>query len=356
MFPIEKLLNWYDKDKRDLPWRKTTDIYKVWVSEVMLQQTQVKTVIPYYKKFLESFSTVSHLAAASEQELLKLWEGLGYYSRVRNLHKAAKLVMSDLNGIIPVDEKGFSKLPGVGPYICAAVLSISQDRPIAAVDGNVLRVYTRFKGISDDIRKNTVRNRVTAELQPLMPEQKTSEFTQAFMELGALVCTPKTPACSKCPFQERCFAFNNDAVAKFPYKSPLGKVPHYDVSVGIIVEDGKIFIQKRPSKGHLGGMWEFPGGKGEKGETMEQTLIRECREELGWDVGIIEKLALVKHAYSHFKIHLHVFICRLTGEEKEEEKLPLNQEFTWIGIHQLEEYPFPGANHKFFPQLRSYLQ
>ncbi|HLP45400.1 MAG TPA: A/G-specific adenine glycosylase, partial [Candidatus Kapabacteria bacterium] len=196
---VKKLLAWYQTNKRDLPWRKTKDIYAVWVSEVMLQQTQVNTVIPYYIRFLERFPTIRHLAEGTEQEVLKLWEGMGYYSRVRNLHRAARLVIAEYNGIIPDTPAVFQKLPGVGPYISAAVLSIARDIPLPAVDGNVMRVYTRFRGIADDIRKTSTRNRICNELKSIIPTEPAGaagDFTQAFMELGALICTPQNPRCS----------------------------------------------------------------------------------------------------------------------------------------------------------------
>ncbi|UCH94298.1 MAG: A/G-specific adenine glycosylase, partial [Candidatus Aminicenantes bacterium] len=198
-FPVKKLLEWYRTSKRDLPWRRTKDIYAIWVSEVMLQQTQVTTVIPYYFRFLDRFPTLRHLARASDQEVLKLWEGLGYYSRGRNLHRAAEKVLTEYNGKIPETLDKFQKLPGVGPYIAAAVLSIACNIPIAAVDGNVMRVYTRIQGISDDIRKGTTGKRIFKELQEVIPSDMAGNFNQAFMELGALVCTPKTPRCVVCP-------------------------------------------------------------------------------------------------------------------------------------------------------------
>ncbi|MDQ1351346.1 MAG: Adenine glycosylase [Acidobacteriota bacterium] len=353
---VKKLLDWYHAHKRDLPWRKTKDIYPIWVSEVMLQQTQVTTVIPYYKRFLERFPTIQHLAEGSEQEVLKLWEGMGYYSRIRNLHRAAQQVMKGYDGKIPDTAETFQKLPGVGPYIAAAVLSIALDIPLPAVDGNVMRVYTRFHGISDDIRKNTVRQHIFKELKGIMPTEPpgaAGDFTQAFMELGALVCTPQKPQCQSCPLNEQCTAFTNNTIECYPYKSPTGKVPEYRVSIGIIFKEDKFYIQKRPSEGHLGGLWEFPGGKAAADETPEQTLFRECKEELDCEVEILQPLPLVRHAYSHFKIQMSPFICRL----KDGDILPKeNRPFRWITISELDLYPFPGANHKIFPRLKEFFK
>ncbi len=353
---VKKLLEWYQAHKRNLPWRKTKDIYSIWVSEVMLQQTQVTTVIPYYKRFLDRFPTVHHLAQGTEQEVLKLWEGMGYYSRIRNLHRAARQVMTEYDGKIPDTPETFQKLPGVGPYIAAAVLSIALDIPLPAVDGNVMRVYTRFRGIADDIRKNTTRDRIFNELKQIIPAEPpgaAGDFTQAFMELGALICTPQKPQCPTCPFNEQCTAFITNTIERYPYKSPTGKVPEYRVSIGIIIKEDKFYIQERPSEGHLGGLWEFPGGKAAAGESPEQTLLRECKEELDCEVEILQPLPLVRHAYSHFKIQLTPFICRL----KDRDILPqTNRPFRWITISELDIYPFPRANHKFFPQLKKYFK
>jgi A/G-specific adenine glycosylase len=352
-FPVNKLLEWYAKSKRGLPWRSTKDIYVIWVSEVMLQQTQVTTVIPYYFRFLEKFPTVEHLARAEEQEVLKFWEGLGYYSRGRNLHRAAKKIMTEYNGKIPGEPGEFRKLPGVGPYIMAAVLSIVFNIPLPAVDGNVMRVYTRFRGIGDDIRKNATRNRIFKELQAIIPVEAAGDFNQAFMELGAMVCLPKVPKCESCPLNEHCTAYIDRAVDRYPFKSPLKGVPEYNVSIAVISKGDRFYIQKRPSEGHLGGLWEFPGGKAKGDETPEEAILRECKEELGSRIKIIKKLALVNHAYTHFKIHMSVFVCAFAAED-EDVHPPAGIPFQWITVDQLEDYPFPGANHKFFPRLRDY--
>ncbi len=351
IFPVPRLLQWYADNQRDLPWRHSLDIYTVWVSEVMLQQTQVATVIPYYLRFIQRFPTITSLALAPEQEVLKLWEGLGYYSRVRNLHRAAQEVVATFGGVIPVDPVLFRRLPGIGPYIAAAVLSIAAGIPMAAVDGNVMRVYARFCSLAEDISKNSTRDLITAELQQMIPATAAGDFTQAFMELGALVCTPKTPHCPTCPLNEECTAFQKGTVDLYPFKPARGKIPAYDVAVGIIVQNERFYIQKRPSTGHLGGLWEFPGGKAEPGETPAETLLRECREELGVTVEIVQELAVVYHAYSHFKICMRVFICGLKGQQVIQ---PEGHEYRWITIAQLDEYPFPGANHKFFPRLREF--
>lgn len=351
--PVEALLQWYRENRRDLPWRGTRDIYAVWVSEVMLQQTQVSTVIPYFQRFMERFPTVRDLAEGTEQDVLKVWEGLGYYSRVRNLHKAAQQVMTQFGGEIPEDPAVFRKMPGVGPYIGAAVLSIARDIPMAAVDGNVLRVMTRFRAIGDDIRKTAVRNNVARQLETVIPPGSSGDFTQALMELGALVCLPRSPRCGRCPLRPGCTAFSKGTIDKYPVKTIAKTSPLYRVSVAIILKSHSFYIQKRPSEGHLGGLWEFPGGKAEGVESAEHALVRECREELNCDVEIIETLPLVRHVYSHFKIELTPFICCVKKGTVTPEP---GREFRWITVDQLDDYPFPGANHKFFPHLKAFLK
>ncbi len=350
-FPVDDLLSWYRTNGRDLPWRRTTDMYHIWVSEIMLQQTQVNTVIPYYKRFLELFPTIKDLAAATEQEVLKCWEGLGYYSRVRNLHKAAKKVMQQHDGIIPDTVEGFSSLPGIGPYTLAAVLSISRGTALPVVDGNVLRVYTRLYGMGDDITKDAVKKKIRRELETAIPGENPADFNQAVMEIGALVCLPRNPTCTECPFNSKCRALKEGKVTELPFKPKRKQTPLYHVSIGIIFDGKKFFIQKRASEGHLGGLWEFPGGKWEKNETAQQALQRECLEELGRGVDILEALPVVKHVYSHFKIEIHPFICKASDEVTSHE----GRESRWISLEQLDDYPFPGANHKIFPYLRAYL-
>jgi A/G-specific adenine glycosylase len=348
----DELLSWYQHNKRSLPWRETREIYAIWVSEVMLQQTQVDTVIPYYKRFLEKLPLVGRLAEATEEEVLKLWEGMGYYNRVRNLHKAAKQVKEQHQGQIPRDLDNFRKLPGVGDYISAAVLSISENTPLPVVDGNVLRVCTRIWGIEKDIKSTSTRKYIFDTLKPLISIETPGDFNQAMMELGAMVCKPGKPMCEKCPLRKGCYAYNTNTIGKFPVKSPRAKVPEYKVSIAVIRDNNKIYIQKRPSGGHLGGMWEFPGGKARKRETPEQALQRECQEELNAEVEIVAELKTLRHVYSHFKILLSVFICQADRKKIQ----PLHQPYKWIKISDLSIYPFPGANHKFFPDLIQYFQ
>jgi len=349
-FPTQNLLSWYDKNKRDLPWRKTVDPYKIWLSEVMAQQTQVKTVIPYYQRWLENLPSIQDLAAAPERRVLKLWEGLGYYNRCHNFQKAAQHVCSDHNGVIPDHPDLFLKLPGVGPYILAAVMSMAFNQPLPVVDGNVLRVTTRYLEMWDDIAKAATQNAIREMLQGLIPKTRPGDFNQAIMELGALVCSPKNPSCRNCPLKETCRAEAGKTVQSLPFRIKKKKTPLHRVALAVIVKGDKFLIQKRSSSGHLAGMWEFPGGKIEAGESDDNAVKRECMEELGASVNIIQKLTTVKHAYSHFKIELTVFICRLALATSTIEARQ-NQPIQWIGRDGMDRYPFPAANRKFFKEL-----
>ncbi|MFC2156002.1 A/G-specific adenine glycosylase, partial [Acidobacteriota bacterium] len=261
VFPVKRLIDWFHENKRDLPWRGSMDIYKIWLSEVMLQQTQVTTVIPYYHRFLREFPDVKSLAGADEESVLKLWEGLGYYNRCRNLHHAARKILSHFKGNIPDTPETFSSLPGVGPYILAAVMSMARGYPMPAVDGNVIRVYCRFIGIKENIRQPKVIKRITEELEKIIPAESPGGFNEAMMELGAILCSPKKPACSACPLNRECVARLTSQQDVIPFKSAPKKAPRYRISIAIILKGAKFYIQKRPAGGHLGGMWEFPGGK-----------------------------------------------------------------------------------------------
>ncbi|TVQ03567.1 MAG: A/G-specific adenine glycosylase [Balneolaceae bacterium] len=349
-FFTEKLAAWYQANKRDLPWRRTDDPYKIWVSEIMLQQTRVETVIPYFRRFVEVFPTVFHLAAASQQQVLKCWEGLGYYSRGRNLHQAAKTVVEDFDGKIPSTHKEISKLKGIGPYSAAAILSIAFNRKYAVVDGNVIRVITRFYGIPDDIRKETTKKHVQELADDLIDGNNPGDFNQAVMELGALICTPKNPACHLCPVSQYCISLQRMETDVIPYKSPSKKIPHKEIAVGLIVnEKNELLIALRPNNSMLGGLWEFPGGKREQNETLQETVIRELKEELGVDVEIYSKFRDLKHTYSHFKITLHAFWCKIINGQPAPKS---SQKLVWVGLEGVDHYPFPKANKTLLNSLK----
>lgn len=339
-----KLIEWYNTNHRHLPWRETHAPYPVWVSEVMLQQTQVNTVIPYYLNFLDIFPDLNALAQADLQSVLKIWEGLGYYSRARNLHRAAQKCMAEFDGRVPDDLKSFKQLPGVGDYIGSAVQSIAFNHPHAVVDGNVKRVLARLFMEGRPVNQSASYKHFKELAENLLDQGRPGIFNQAMMELGALICKPKTLACSMCPVQSFCMAFAAEKTTEYPKRQKSSPVPEKSVVVGIIYKKDKVLITRRKNDGLLGGLWEFPGGKIKKGETPDQACIREIKEEVNLDVKIDSFLTQIKHAYTHFKIRMDVFYCRYVSG-----KVKLNGpiDYRWITIDEIDHYPFPKANHKF---------
>ena len=345
----ERLLAWYRAHCRELPWRSEPSPYRVWISEIMLQQTQVATVRPYFDRFIARFPDLPALATANPQDLLKAWEGLGYYSRVRNLQKAAKTVVNELKGELPADFTRLQELPGIGPYTAAAIASIAFNQPVPVVDGNVLRVFCRYWGIDEDIRGPGPRREIFARLQQAIGDHPPADFNQALMELGALVCRPRQPACAGCPLAADCIARRDDRTAELPRKGKAAAVPHYDIAVGVIFDGrGRILIARRDEAQMLGGLWEFPGGKLETGESAEQAVVREVREETGLEIAVLAPIATIRHAYSHFKITLQAFRCRKLGGRL---KPDLPRPMKWVKPEELADYPFPRANQKLLPMI-----
>lgn len=308
----------------------------------MLIQTKVDTVIPYYRRFLERFPDVQSLAAADSDAVLKSWEGLGYYARARNLHKAAGIVVEKHGGELPRDEKTLRSLPGIGRYVAAAVLSIAFNRPTLAVDGNVRRVVSRLHDLADP-SESTIRGQGES-----LVAERPGDVNQALMDLGSAICTPRSPRCGACPIESACLARANGTAEERPRRRTAKKRPHYDIAVGVVWRGDEILIAKRPAEGLLGGLWEFPGGKPEPGESLEAAVVREVGEEVGVEVEPGAKIAEVDHAYSHFAITLHAFHCRYrTGTPR-----PLGcQELAWVRREELDRYAFPAANRRVLERL-----
>ncbi len=347
----ERLLQWFTGAQRDLPWRKTRDPYSIWISEVMLQQTQVKTVLKYYSRFLQAFPDVATLAHASQQQVLKIWEGLGYYARARNLHKAAKYMVEHLGARIPATYDELRRIPGIGEYTAAAVASIAFGEPRAAVDGNVRRVLCRIFRFEEDVHSQKARDALQAYADRLLSPDRPGDFNQAMMELGATLCTPRKPKCLLCPVSRFCRArLELDDPAMLPLKRQTRAVPHYRVAVGIIWDEGYIFIDRRDENGMLGGLWEFPGGKIENGETAQEAVRREIKEELDLDIEVGDFYMEVRHAYSHFKITMYVYHCLYKGGEP---RLTAARDWRWVKPEELRFYPFAAATQKVIRRLES---
>jgi A/G-specific adenine glycosylase len=344
----QALMRWYQTHQRRLPWRDSTDPYRIWVSEVMLQQTQVNTVIPYFHRFLTAFPSIRELAGADLDAVLKLWEGLGYYARARNLHKAARQVVSLLEGHIPKRFADFKALPGVGDYIGSAVMSISFGKPHAVVDGNVKRVLSRLFCLDMPVNHSSAHGTFKPLAEALLDRKDPGEFNQAVMELGALICTPGSPDCTSCPLTGLCCASNESRIRDFPVKLARKKTPCHHISTGIVIKQGRLLITRRKPDGLLGGLWEFPGGKVKNNETARAACIREIKEETGLTVRIFDFLTRVKHAYTHFKIEMDVFFCDyLSGDVV----LDGPVDFKWIDPSDIRRFAFPKANLKFIDMI-----
>src|SRR5512137_73715 len=308
------LLDWYKKNKRDLPWRKTTDPYRTWVAEVMLQQTRVDTVIPYYGRFLKRFPDVRTLARARVDDVLKAWENLGYYSRARQLHEAAGVVVKQFGGTIPEEKEDLRRLPGVGAYTAGAILSIAFGRRFAAVDGNVIRVIARLFAIGDPVDGSKAKNRIGAIAERLVPASDPGHYNQALMDLGSGICPPRSPACPACPLAAACRARKKGKQESIPVKKKSTAVPHREAAVAAIRNDrGEILLVKRPGRGFLGGLWSFPGGALKKGEAPAAGLRRSLREELALKAIPGREMLSVEHGYSHFSVTVHVLPCKIRG-------------------------------------------
>ena len=357
-----KLLTWYHANKRTLPWRGPlgASSYAVWVSEIMLQQTRVETVIPYFEKWMRLFPTVQALARASEHDVLNAWEGLGYYSRARNLHKAAKLVVTQYKGRIPRDLDELRKLPGIGRYTLGAIASIAFGMDMPALDGNIKRVYARIFDVSEPVDSSAGENILWKLAEENLPKGQAGDYNQALMDLGATICVPKNPRCLICPVMKLCQARQNGTQNLRPVKSPKKEVPHYVQAAAVIVRQDasrnppyeEVLLVQRPSQGLLGGMWEFPNGRvdGDPAKNLPKALkagyklrlrvmgssraerregVRPSRSR---SASGRESLGVVQHGYSHFSVEVHVFRCELVSA-------PQGTNLKWVSLNKLDEYP-----------------
>lgn len=332
----DRLLAWYRNNARDLPWRTSRDPYLIWVSEIMLQQTRVETVLPYYNRWMKTFPTLESLAEASEDQVLSLWEGLGYYSRARNLHLASKIILEKYGGILPGDSKILQNLPGIGRYTAGAVASIAFDENTTIIDGNIRRLFTRYFNINTPIQTSETENHLWELAREYLPQGMAGEFNQALMELGALICHPKNPTCEKCPLKKDCLANQLNLQGCRPVLRVKAPLPHHQVTAAVVQEGNLVFLAKRPPDGLLGGMWEFPGGKQEKNESLPQTLRREIQEELNVPITVGEPIGIFNHAYTHYKVTLHAFFCKLNSHDFQ---LSFHTEFNWVRLDSLPDFP-----------------
>lgn len=345
-----RLLTWYRQQSRTLPWRGHPDPYAVWVSEIMLQQTRVEAVIPYFERWMHQFPTVKVLADASEQEVLAAWEGLGYYSRARNLHKSARIVVERYGGNLPRDLKLLRELPGIGRYTVGAIASIAFNMDQPTLDGNLRRVFSRLFDVSEPADSAEGEKTLWKHAAEHLPEGMAGDYNQALMDLGATICLPKNPRCLLCPLMDICQARENGTHEQRPVLKPKLKLPHFTHTAGVILKpngheaslsrplvgiaeispDKLVLIVKRPSKGLLGGLWEFPNGRvnGDPAEELQSVLLT----EYGFEVRTGEALTTVQHAYTHFRITVHAFYCELLSISE-------GGDIKWVKLQEMDSYP-----------------
>ncbi len=333
-----QLVSWFQENQRELPWRISKDPYRVWVSEIMLQQTRVETVIPYYNAFMREFPTLEALAEAEEDRILKAWEGLGYYSRVRNLQTAVREVVERYEGEVPNTREEISSLKGVGPYTAGAVLSIAYGKPEPAVDGNVMRVLSRVLLVDEDIAKASTRKLFEKILYDLVSKEDPSSFNQGLMELGALICTPTSPGCLLCPVREHCRAYDQGKQEELPIKSKKKKQTSKQMAAIVLRnERGEVMIEKRPETGLLARLWQFPNFEVTDQLSVEEQFLKvyNIQVELG------EQIQKVEHAFSHLIWNITVYEGRVSGQ-------PDGGQATrrWISIKEIEKYAFPVSHQK----------
>lgn len=340
----QDLINWFEKEQRELPWRENKDPYRVWVSEIMLQQTKVDTVIPYFQNFMHQFPTLEALAGAEEQQVLKAWEGLGYYSRARNLQSAVQEVVAEYDAKIPNTPEQLGALKGVGPYTKGAILSIAFDKPEPAVDGNVMRVLSRILRIEEDIAKAKTRKTFETAVKELISEKNPSAFNQALMELGALVCTPKSPSCLLCPVQQHCLAYQAGVEQTLPVKNKKTKQSTKSYFAFVLEdEEGRYVLEQRPAQGLLAQLWQFP--MVDQTEVDKRHLKVYIQERFQTEVNQVTELQPVKHVFSHLTWHLQVLHVKIQTD------LQLSERMRQLTMEELDAYPLPVSHQNIYKQL-----
>ncbi len=348
----QTLLTWFKSNQRPLPWRKKHPPYYVWISEIMGQQTQMERVVVYFNNWIQQFPDIPALAAASEQEVIKAWEGLGYYSRVRNIRKTAQLLIEEYGAELPRNEAQLLALPGIGPYTAAAILSIAFNKPVPLVDANVERILCRLDDIDLPVKQTATRKLLLQRCADLLPHNDARNFNQALMEFGALVCTPKKPACPTCPLQSHCRAFTQDIVDLRPVPGKKEKRIDISMACGIIQNNELFYIQQRLEKDVWGGLWEFPGGRLKEGETAVQAAVREIMEETEFQVTDLRPFATAVHHYTKYRVTLESFFCSLKNSRSTEPILHAASQYKWVQLNELPSFAFPAGHRQLIEEMR----
>jgi A/G-specific adenine glycosylase len=339
------LLDWFDTHRRPLPWREGYDPYQVWISEIMGQQTQMERVVEYFNRWIALFPDAAAVAAADEQQVLKAWEGLGYYTRARNIHRCARILVREHGGAVPADRDLLLDLPGIGPYTASAIVSIAYNAPCPLVDANVERLFARLLDLDVPVKKAPVPSLLHRFAGELLPAGNARDFNQALMEFGALVCTPGAPACRRCPLAGFCKALAAGTVTLRPVPAARKKTIDIVMACGIITHRGRVYIQQREADDVWGGLWEFPGGRLKSSETPEQAARREVREETELVITRLRPRATVFHQYTRYRVTLHGFCCRL-ADDRARPVLHAAQQYRWVPLSRLTDFPFPAGHRR----------
>ena len=347
----QRLLDWFAVHSRDLPWRHHYLPYHVWISEIMLQQTQMSRAVIYFNRWIDRFPDIESVARAHEEEILRLWEGLGYYSRARNLHRAAKLLVREHNGRLPEDHGALLALPGIGKYTAGAIMSLAFNHAYPVVDANVERIFARLFDIPSPVKEKLTHSFIWDKAATLLPKGKARLFNQALMELGALVCMPKGPDCPACPIREDCAAFRLGNVNERPVPGKSKEIIRINMASGVLVHNGLFFIQKRCAGDVWANLWEFPGGRIKEGESPEDALVREFLEETEFAIKDLRKLRIITHSYTRYRVTLHCFSCSLKSNTSTP-VLHAAQEFRWAALKDLDHFAFPAPHRTLIRELK----
>lgn len=348
------LLEWFEEYGRDLPWRQTYDPYQVWISEIMLQQTQMERGVTFFNRWINRFPNVDSVATASEEEVLRYWEGLGYYSRARNLHHAAKIIVEEYSSVVPSNHKVLLSLPGIGPYTAAAITSIAANLDIPVIDANVYRVYARLFDIDSHLKSKEFSKKVNAIAEKLLPKGKARKYNQAIMDFGGLVCTPKKPKCYDCLLQNLCKACKNNTVANRPVLPKKKEITYKYMVSGFIKNESRILIKKRPKTGAWAGLWEFPGGEVSKKEfeRLDANQVQKViAEACGLPIIIESLIAIVSHPYTRYKVFHACFHCCVTSKDISE-AFHGDAIYRWSKEQDLETYAYPAGPRKILQHLK----
>lgn len=341
------LLAWYDERATPLPWRGSRDLYRVWLSEVMLQQTRITTVKDYYARFLTRFPTLEDLANASLDEVLKVWEGLGYYSRARNLHRLAQVVVHERQGQFPTTPEALQELPGIGRYTAAAIASIAFGARAAVLDGNVIRVLTRVTDVAEEISSPRVEQQLWTLAEALLPEERCGDYNQAVMDLGRMICVPRRPLCEQCPVQAFCAAYTNRTQHLRPVKKKKAPLPTVRAAAAVTRDrEGRLLLVQRPAEGLLGGLWMLPGGPCEADESHADCLQRILSATLQLDITVGEEMAAVTQDFTHFRLHLRAYACELRAG------VPANG--AWVATENLGAFSMGKAERQLLARLATW--